>query len=251
MARPTVASHDTLPRLREAATAFLGRPLSQAELDRFVLYRDLLLDWNRGVNLTSVTDPTEVETRHFADSLSVASAPEARLDTPVRVIDVGSGAGFPGLPLNIAYPVMALTLLESTGKKAAFLRHVVERLGLNGVSVVWGRAEDIAHREAHREAYDLVLARAVAPMAALAELTLPFCRLGGHLVAQKQGDIGPELAGAAPALEALGGRLKRRIEVSAPGLDRVRELVVVEKVASTPPRYPRRPGMPAKRPIGS
>ena len=248
MPHPSPANPTLLARLVAGARA-LGVDLSPAQLQQFALYRSELRSWHRRANLTSITDPEEVETRHFVDSLSVVAAPEVRLGPGLRVLEVGSGAGFPGLPLKIAYPEIEVTLLEATGKKADFLRHVADRLALPDVAVITGRAEDAAREPAHREAYSLVLARALAPMAALAELTLPFCQLGGHVVAQKKGDIAGELEAAKTAIEVMGGRCVARHAVSAPGLEDGRCLVVLKKVAHTPEKYPRRPGVPAKRPI--
>jgi 16S rRNA (guanine527-N7)-methyltransferase len=162
---------------------------------------------------------------------------------------VGSGAGFPGLPLKIACPDLRLTLLEATGKKAEFLTEVVNRLGLTDVTVLNARAEQAGHDPAHRAAYDLAVARALAAMPVLAELTLPFVRPGGLVIAQKGEDPAAEVEAAQAAFHRLGGRLRRVLPVSLPGLAAARHLVVVEKVAATPDRYPRRPGMPAKRPL--
>jgi 16S rRNA (guanine527-N7)-methyltransferase len=162
---------------------------------------------------------------------------------------VGAGAGFPGIPLKIAFPGLRLALLEATLKKASFLTHVVKELALQDTQVIAERAEDAARRPEHRETYDIVVARALAPMAALTELTLPFCKPGGCVVAMKKGDIAGELAGAQRAIALLGGRLREVKPVSAPGLEDGRALVIVDKVAPTPAAYPRRAGLPAKRPL--
>jgi 16S rRNA (guanine527-N7)-methyltransferase len=162
---------------------------------------------------------------------------------------VGSGAGFPGLPLKIYCTRLHLVLLEATAKKVGFLEHVVDHLGLEDVQPLWGRAEEVARDPAHREAYDLVVARAVADLSVLAEYTLPLCRPGGRIVAQKGGSAQEEAQSAAHALSLLGGRLRRVIPVELQGLAESRHLVVIDKVARTPERYPRRPGIPAKRPL--
>ena len=227
----------------------LGVTLSPAQLDQFALYRDELLAWNRRANLTAITDPAEVEIKHFLDSLTVLQAMDGQPRCGLRVIDVGSGAGLPGLPLKIACPNISLTLLESVGKKTAFLEHVVAALGLKSVAVIHARAEDVAQQEEHREAYDFVVARAVAPMATLGELTLPLCAVGGTVIAMKSANVVKELGQAAVALEVLGGRLRHCVPVALQGLTG-RTLVVLDKLSTTPDRYPRRAGMPKKRPLG-
>jgi 16S rRNA (guanine527-N7)-methyltransferase len=237
--------------LAEGAAA-LGLPLRPEQLAAFARYRDELLAWNRRVNLTSINEPAEVETRHFLDSLTCAAALLARWGAalpmlPLRCIDVGSGGGFPGVPLKLALPRLRVTLLEATGKKAEFLDHLIAALALSGVDAVAERAETLGHAPEHRESYDAVFARALAPLPALLELTLPFLRVGGLLVAQRRGDLADEIAAAAFACETLGGAPPTVVPVTVPPLDDGRALVVVEKAAATPSAYPRRPGVPAKR----
>lgn len=233
-----------------AGAGRLGIRLSSGQVAQFTLYCNELLAWNRRMNLTAITEPPLVETRHFLDSLTVALAWRGA-EQPENVLDVGSGAGFPGIPLRIAFPDLRLTLLEATRKKAGFLRHVLESLGLLDVQVIAARAEDAAREPAHRERYDLVTARAVAALPALAELTLPFCRVGGLVAAQKKGDIEEEVASARGALRTLGGQVLRRVPVRMPELEEERELVVLEKTGPTPALYPRRAGMRQKgRSIG-
>lgn len=239
-----------------AGAAALGLPLSDAQRARFARYQALLLDWNTRLNLTAIVEPAAVERLHFLDSLTCALPLLARWGTaaaipPLRVIDVGSGAGFPGLPLKLALPQLRLTLLEATGKKAAFLAHVVAELELDDVTVVAERAEVAAHQAVHREAYDVALARALATLPVLLELTLPFLRVGGLLVAPRKGDLAGELARAALALRELGGAARPPQPIALPELADGRALVLVDKVAPTPAAYPRRPGLPAKRPLAA
>ena len=234
--------------LVEGATR-LGIDLSGEQVDLFRTYYNELAMWNETVNLTAVTGREEVQTRHFLDSLGVASALSANvLDGTDKLLDVGTGAGFPGLPLKIAYPRIDLTLLEATAKKTAFLSHVVDKLGLKGVAVVTGRAEEEGHRPEMREQFRAVVSRAVARLDVLAELCLPFCEEGGVMVAQKGPQVEQELGQARIAIETLGGCADDRdmLVTSQAG---VGTLVVIRKVRATPASYPRRPGIPSKRPL--
>ncbi len=236
--------------LLEAGAEEWGLILTPDQVEAFERYYQQLVVWNERVNLTAITDYEEVQIRHFLDSLSCLQvltdlAPEA------RCIDIGAGAGFPGLPLKIIRPQLRLTLLESTGKKVRFLEHMVRKLGLQGVESIKGRAEELGRRPDRRESYDVALARAVAQLPVLLEYALPLLKLGGVFVAQKGMEIEEELEVAGSAMEVLGGRLKEVREVHLPGLEEPRHLVVVEKVAPTPQKYPRRVGLPGKRPLAS
>ncbi len=232
-----------------AGARTLGIEISAAQVARFEAYYRALVDWNHRINLTTITGYVEVQTKHFLDSLSVTLALKDLAPDGLRVIDVGTGAGLPGIPLKIIFPRIQLVLLEATAKKAAFLRYLVHELGLDGADVIAGRAEEVAHQPVYREQFDLVLSRAVASLPALVELTLPFCAVGGRLVAQKQADALPEIDQAQRAIDLLGGRLRDVLVVSIPGLPPDRRLVVIDKVAPTPPTYPRHPGTPTKRPL--
>jgi len=226
-----------------------GLGLTPEALIAFQTYYEELIAWNERVNLTAITDCREVQIKHFLDSLScllvLAGLPIDRW----RHLDIGAGAGFPGLPLKIAQPQMELTLLEAKKKRVQFLEHLVERLELPGVAIIKGRAEELGRQPGHREGYDLVLARAVATLPVLLEYALPLCRMGGIFLAQKGPDIKEELETSQLALRVLGGRLREVRGLELPRSMGGRNLVVVEKVASTPEKYPRRPGVPAKRPL--
>ena len=232
--------------LKENARAVLGFELTAAQCAAFQIYAQELADWNERFNLTAIKEPLDVQIKHFLDSLTVLKALPAGAS---RVIDVGTGAGFPGLPLKIVRPEIRLTLVEATGKKARFCEHVANRLGLEGVRVVHARAEEVGQRAEHREHYDWAVARAVAEMAVLAEYLLPLVVRGGGFIAQKSKDAPAEAHAAEGALRKLGGNLERLIEIELPGVVDPRYLVLVRKTAATPRTYPRRPGLPSKQPI--
>ena len=221
--------------------------LTPSQLGALATYERELLEWNAKFNLTAVREPASIRTKHFLDSFSCSLAWGSR--PPRRLIDVGTGAGFPGLPLKILHPAMALTLLESVGKKAMFCEHIVRLLGLEGVEVIKGRAEDAGCLPEHRERYDWAVARAVAEMRVLAEYLLPFVQVGGTALALK-GESGPaESQAAERALRMLGGQLNQIIPVDLPGLPDDRYLVLIGKTVATPPKYPRKAGMPMKHPL--
>jgi 16S rRNA (guanine527-N7)-methyltransferase len=227
----------------------LGFPLTSHQEEQFRCFSDQLLKWNRRVNLTAITDPAEIEELHFLDSLTLALALPEAVRLGGRICDVGSGAGFPGLPLKIAFPGIGLTLVDSSSKRTRFLSLLTTVLGMEDVVVRTGRCEELAHASELRESFDVVVARAVASLRVMAEYTVPFCRLGGLAILQKKGDIVEELAEAAAAWDVLGARVVEVQPVPSDVLGGERVLVVVEKVEPTPYRYPRRPGIPAKRPL--
>lgn len=246
---PASPVDDSLTLLRAGASR-LGLRLDEAQLAAFRLYRRELLDWNQRFNLTAIKDPVAVERLLFLDSLTLLPViPPPEPSRSLVLLDVGSGAGVPGLPLKIARPDLRVTLLEATGKKARFLEHMTGLLELNDVRVVNARAEDAAHRPEHREAYDVVVARALAPLPVLVELCLPFARVGGIVIAPKGVDARREAEAAEKALRLLGGRVREVRRVDSPDLPPDRWLVVLEKTAPSDDVYPRRAGLPAKRPL--
>src|SRR5216684_6946574 len=215
-------------------------------IEQFLLYRQELLDWNTRLNLTAITDPEEVLIKHFLDSLSVLSVyakPQARL------LDIGSGAGFPGLPLKMVRPQWQVTLLEATGKKVTFLQHMIETLQLQGVVAVHGRAEELAHKEQYRAAFDVITARAVASIPTLLEYAAPFCRVGGQVILLKKGALEEELAQGKRAARVVGSMLKADIAVTFPGLTDGRRLLVWEQQKLCSAQYPRSGAVMAKKPF--
>jgi len=216
----------------------------------FNLYLQELIAWNKKFNLTAITNPAEIKKKHFEDSLLLLQSPQHPNNqttyppinlTTQSVIDIGAGAGFPGIPLKLACPDIKLTLIEATKKKVEFLQHIIKTLGLTEAEAVWARAEEFA--KDYREAFDLAVARAVADLRILSELCLPFVKVGGLFIAYKEEKIEAEIEQAAKAIETLGGRLKEVRKFPA------RSLVIIEKNAPTPLKYPRRPGMANKRPL--
>ena len=227
----------------------MGVTLSEEQLDQFEIYFHELADWNQRANLTAITGYEDVQVKHFLDSLTICLTAREYLAGPVRVMDVGAGAGLPGLALKLAFPEIKLALLESVKKKSAFLHHIVDELGLEDVSVYTGRAEDLAREKDLRDAFDLVAVRALAKLPLLLELSLPFCKTGGRLVALKHGGDWSEQESAANALAELGGHIERVSTVLIEGLTDDRIVISVKKTGPTPSRYPRAVGIPGKRPL--
>ncbi len=213
----------------------------------FALYEKELLEWNERFNLTAIRKPEEIRSKHFLDSLTCLQG--FKEPWPTRLIDIGTGAGFPGIPLKIAFPHLRLTLVESVGKKADFCRHMVEMLQLDRVDVIQSRAEDLGQAVDHREVYDMAVARAVAALPVLAEYLLPLVKVGGRVIAQKGESAPAEVHAAEHALRVLGGRVHQITPVELPGVADERFLVIIDKIAATPPAYPRRAGLASKRPL--
>ena len=240
----------TIMEKLESGSKKLGIELTTQQLEQFQVYYRELIDWNRLMNLTRITDYEEVQIKHFLDSLTVVLTLKPPIDkADFRLIDVGTGAGIPGIPLKILLPDIKLVLLDATAKKANFLRHLKDKLGLKNVEIVVGRAEDIAHEAQYRENFGLVLSRAVARLPTLVELTLPFCAIGGSFIAQKKGAVDLEMSQATRAISLLGGSLREVKRVDLAEFTDARWLIVIDKVSPTPKQYPRRSGIPDKRPL--
>ena len=221
--------------------------LTEHQKEQFDRYYEMLVEWNNVMNLTGITDYDEVNLKHFTDSLTlVRNIDMNKIDA---VIDIGTGAGFPGLPIKIAFPHIHVVLLDSLNKRIKFLNAVIEELDLADVETLHGRAEDYAKRKEYREQFDFVVSRAVANLASLSEYCLPYVKAGGFFVPYKSGSIDEELAEAEKAVSVLGGKIKQVQRFTLPESDIERTLVVVEKVKATPKKYPRKAGLPAKEPI--
>ena len=232
--------------VQEARTLF-NVHLTGRQVLSLITYERELMEWNRKFNLTAIRDQESIRTKHFLDSLSCVQAWQAQ--PPNRLVDVGTGAGFPGIPLKIIYPGMKITLVESVGKKAMFCQHIVRVLGLENAEVIQARAEDLGQKAEHREKYDWAVARAVAQMNVLVEYLLPFVKVGGMVLAQKGESAPAEVQEAEKAMKLLGGKLKQLLPVNLPGVADDRYLVLIDKVAATPPKYPRKAGLLAKQPL--
>lgn len=223
----------------------LGISLNDVQLDNFIKYMDLLLEWNENVNLTAITEPKEVITKHFLDSLTALNLiPEG-----AKLADIGCGAGFPGLPLKIARDDIKLTLLDSLAKRINFLNAVITETGVSGVECVHSRAEDAGQDKAYREQFDVAVSRAVANLTTLCEYCLPFVKVGGVFIALKGPLADEELAAAKKAICILGGELMPTVEASVPFTDLNHKIVIIKKVAKCPKEYPRKAGTPSKKPL--
>jgi 16S rRNA (guanine527-N7)-methyltransferase len=238
---------ETLPAVFIEGLRQLGLQVTERQLNQFLCYQQELLDWNTRINLTAITDPEEILIKHFLDSLSlllVYARPAARL------LDIGAGAGFPGLPLKIVRPQWEVVLLEATGKKVAFLQHIIKTLQLKNVVAVHGRAEELAHTAEYRASFDVVTARAVASLPTLLEYAAPFCRVGGQIILPKKGDLVEELAQGKLAARQVGAVLKDDVPVTLSGLEQGRRLLVWEQVRKCPAQFPRSGAVMAKKPLG-
>ena len=235
--------------LRQSAEEILNLVLTSEQIHQFELYLKELIVWNEKFNLTSIEDPQEIVFKHFLDSLSCLSViPIDSQKSGFRLIDVGTGAGFPGIPLKIVCPRTRLTLIDSVGKKIDFCQHIAVTLGLKDVEFLKMRAEDLGQSKQYRESFDWSVARAVAKLPVLLEYLLPLVKTGGFALAQKAQNVEEEMRTSKPALKILGGTLVKVYPVRLPGMD-ARNLLVFKKIRSTPPMYPRHSGIPGKKPL--
>lgn len=222
--------------------------LSERQMEQFYQYYEMLVEWNQVMNLTAITEMTEVVTKHFVDSLSLKKAVSDLEDKPRKIMDVGTGAGFPGIPLKIAFPQLEITLLDSLNKRIRFLDAVIEKLELKCIKAVHGRAEDYGRDGKYREQYDFCVSRAVANLSTLSEYCLPFVKTGGYFIPYKSGKVEGELAAASGAVKKLGSEVERTEDFLLPNGDE-RTLVVIRKNKVLEKRYPRKAGLPGKDPL--
>ena len=225
----------------------LGITLTETQQKQYDTFYELLVEWNKVMNLTGITDYEEVNEKHFIDSLSLVKAID--IHKVNSVIDIGTGAGFPGVPLKIAFPHLKIVLLDSLNKRINFLNTVITTLGLQGIETIHGRAEDFAKQTQSREQFDLCVSRAVANLTTLSEYCVPYIKVGGMFVPYKSGEIDEEVTQAKNALQILGGELEDVIKFQLPGTEIGRSFVKIGKIKNTGKKYPRKAGLPAKEPL--
>ena len=225
----------------------LGINLTDLQIRQFIVYYEMLAEWNQFMNLTAITEYDEVMKKHFIDSISLCKAFD--ISKSVSCIDLGTGAGFPGLALKIAYPELEFTLLDSLNKRIQFLDAVIDKLSLTRIKTIHGRAEDLAKPGNLRESFDLCVSRAVANLSTLSEYCIPFVKKGGYFISYKSEKITEEMETAQNAISILGGEVKKQVEFMLPDSDIYRNLFVIEKKRETPKKYPRKAGLPGKEPL--
>ena len=232
----------------EKALEKLNIHLSDQQMEQFMKYYEMLVETNKVLNLTAITEFDEVIDKHFVDSLALIQVMD--LNRPLKVIDVGTGAGFPGIPLKIAFPELEIVLLDSLNKRIHFLNDVIDTLGLEKISTIHGRAEDFGKNPEYREQFDLCVSRAVANLSTLSEYCVPFIQIGGHFIPYKSGKIQEELDSSRKAVDILGGKIENCVTYALADTDMERSLVVIEKVKATKKAYPRKAGKPSREPLG-
>ena len=233
--------------LLKSGAASIGVELNDTQVQQFIKYHEILVEWNSFMNLTGITEYEEVVQKHFVDSLALCKA--INVNEVNTLIDIGTGAGFPGIPLKIAYPHLKVTLLDSLQKRIKFLNEVVTQLGLEDVETIHGRAEDFAKPSMKRESYDVCVSRAVANLASLSEYCLPYVNQGGYFIPYKSGKVDEELLESKKAVFVLGGKIEEEVKFELPDSDISRSLIKIKKIAATPQKYPRKSGLATKEPI--
>lgn len=223
----------------------IGIELTDSQLNAFETYYDMLIDRNKVMNLTAITEFDEVMDKHFLDSVYLFRS--IKLEADYKLIDIGTGAGFPGIPLKIVFPELKITLLDSLNKRVGFLNDLIEELNLNNIEAIHGRAEDIARNKAYRASYDIAVSRAVANLSTLSEYCIPFVKIGGKFVSYKSGDCADEVDNAKAAIHLLGGKINKIDEFSYS--NNSRSFIVIDKVMNTSSKYPRKAGLPSKKPL--
>src|SRR5690554_3428043 len=225
----------------------LNIELSEIQVNNFIKYKDLLKEWNKKINITAITEDDEIDIKHFLDSLTPVTT--GLLDKNIKLIDIGTGGGFPGLPLKIYNEELNVTLLDSLNKRITFLKEVIDTLGLDNIEAIHGRAEELGRDEKHREQYDISISRAVASLNTLSEYCMPFVKVGCHFISMKGPDVEDELKDAEKAIKTLGGKLVKVESIKIPQSDIVHSLIIIEKIKETPTKYPRSGGKPKKNPL--
>lgn len=223
----------------------IGYTLQEEQLEQFFTYKELLIEWNKKMNLTAIEQEEDIITKHFIDSLSIASY----IPDTTKIIDIGTGAGFPGIPLKILKKDLSITLLDSLNKRITFLEEVIRNLSLENIQAVHARAEELAHKEEYREQYDIAVSRAVAPMHTLLEYMLPYVKIGGKCICMKGPNLQEESKDLQNCLETLGGKIEKIEEIVLPKTEIKRNIMLIKKENKTPKKYPRNPGMPSKKPL--
>ncbi len=224
-----------------------GIPLSEKQMEQYEIYYSTLVEWNEKMNLTALTDKSDVYLKHFYDSLTAGFYYD--FTQPLTLCDVGAGAGFPSLPIKIAFPNLQITIVDSLNKRIGFLEHLSKKIGLTDVRFIHDRAETFGQKKEHREVYDVVTARAVAKLSVLSELCLPLVKVGGTFIALKGASAAEELTAGKKAVAILGGRLEKTYSFTLPEEDSERNIIIIHKEKSTPKKYPRKPGTPNKTPL--
>lgn len=233
--------------LLKLSAASIGVSLNDGQVLQFIKYYEILIEWNSFMNLTGITEYEEVVQKHFVDSLTLCKA--INIENVETLVDIGTGAGFPGIPLKIAYPHLKITLLDSLQKRIKFLNEVIMQLGLEELETIHGRAEDFAKPSMKREFYDVCVSRAVANLASLSEYCLPYVKKGGYFIPYKSGKVDEELEESKKAIFLLGGKLEKEVKFMLPDSDISRSLIKIKKVSATPKKYPRKSGLATKDPI--
>ena len=241
--------NDQFKELMESGLDDLGLSLSSGQLEHFFDYYQLLIEWNKVMNLTAITELDGVVTKHFIDSLSLIKAVDDLGERGRSIIDVGTGAGFPGIPLKIAFPELRITLLDSLSKRVKYLNEVISKLGLENIIAIHGRAEDYGRDPLYREKYDLCVSRAVANISTLSEYCMPFVKAGGYFISYKSGKIEEELSHGKSAIKLLSGKTEDVITFLLPGSDVERSFVKIKKIEPISKKYPRKAGVPSKEPL--